>query len=116
MRKPRTHMLYHRLSYFIQIPYLSNFWATLFGISRFCTICKWCSLRADSLWGRQISADNLTLIFIFNNFPHNPRTHILYHRLSYFIQIAFETDVDKNVLFAVDTENFSAQSTHSELW
>jgi len=54
------------------------------------------------------------LIFNFNNFPHNPRTHILYHRLWYFIQIAFETDVGKYILFAVNTENFSAQSTNSE--
>jgi len=113
---PRTHILYQCLWYFMQIPYLLKFRATLFGISRFCTKCKACSLRADSLWGRQISADNLTLIINFNNFTHNPRTHILYHRLWYFIQIAFETDVGKNILFAVDAENFSAQSTHSESW
>jgi len=81
--------LYHRLWYFIQISYLSKFRATLFGISRFCTKCEACFSPTDSRWGRQISADNLTLIFNLNNFTHNPRAHILYHRLWYFIQIPY---------------------------
>jgi len=45
----RAHILYHCFSCFIQIPYLSKLRATLFGINRFCTKCKACSLRADSL-------------------------------------------------------------------
>jgi len=69
---PRAHVLYHRLWYFIQIPYLSKFRATLFGISRFCTKSKACFSPTDSRWGRQISADNPTLIFNFNNFAHQP--------------------------------------------
>jgi len=81
------HILYHRLWYFIQIPYLSKCRATLFGISRFCMKCKACSLRADSLWGRQISADNPTLIFNFENFAHQPTN-------TYFISpsLVFHTD------------------------
>jgi len=86
---PRPYISYHSLSYFIQIPYLSKFRATLFGIKKFCAKCKACSLSADSLWGRQISADNLSSIFNFNNFTNNPRPHILYHRLWYFIQIPY---------------------------
>ena len=163
----------HRLWYFTQIPYLSKFRATLFGISRFCTKCKACFIRiahrqrlrqTDLGWQPNIDLTLATLrttyehifyitvfnisyrfhicqsfeqhfsgswdfvrnvkhvfhplilIFNYDNLTHNPWTHILYHRLWYFIQIAFETDVGKNILFGVDAENFSAQSTHSELW
>ena len=170
---PRAHMSCHRLWYFTQIPYLSKFRATLFGISRFCTKCKACFIRiahrqrlrqTDLGWQPNIDLTLATLrttyehifyitvfnisyrfhicqsfeqhfsgswdfvrnvkhvfhplilIFNYDNLTHNPWTHILYHRLWYFIQIAFETDVGKNILFGVDAENFSAQSTHSESW
>ena len=81
--------LYHHYWYFIQIPHVSKFQATLFGIWRFCTKCKACFLPTDSFWGRQISANSQTLIFNFNNFLHNPRTYVLYHCLRYFIQIPY---------------------------
>ena len=82
-----TGILYQRLWYLILIPYLSKLRATFFGIWRICTKCKACLSSTDNLWGRQISANNRTLIFNFSNFPHNPQTNILYHRLWYFIQI-----------------------------
>jgi len=56
---------------------------------RFCTKCKACVLCIDSIWSRQISANNLTLVFHFNNFPHNSWTLILYHHVWYFIPIPY---------------------------
>ena len=88
-RTTHEHIFYITVfGYFIRIPFLSKFRATLFRI-RFCTKCKACVLCIDSIWSRQISANNLTLVFHFNNFPHNSWTLILYHHVWYFIPIPY---------------------------
>jgi len=46
-------------------------------------------LRTESVWEREISADNLLFILILNNFPEHVRTHILYHGLHNLKQIPF---------------------------
>ena len=89
--QPRTNISYHRLWYFIQIPYLSKFSNNTFRNLEI-LYKLWNILitrRLYSVWDRHISANNLTLIFNFNNFTHNPRTNILYHCFWYFIQIPY---------------------------
>jgi len=46
-------------------------------------------LRTDSVWDREISADNLLFILISNNFQEHVRTHILYHGLRNLMQITY---------------------------
>jgi len=101
---PQAHILYHRLWYFIQIPYLSKFRATLFGISRFCTKCKACFSPADSRWDKQISPDNLKLIFNFQLYTQPTSTYfispsLVFHTDSISVKISSNTSRDLETLY-----------------
>jgi len=60
-------------------------------------------VRTDSVWDREIFADNLLFILILNNFPEHVLTHILHRCLCNLMQKAFLSKVWSTLtLFGID--------------